>query len=115
MTRRATLSDPWQPAVNLGPMVNGPADNYYPRISPDGSTLYYSEGLGGILENWQAPILPVVDLYPDFTVEMKDFSKLAQYWGQDEPSVDIGPMPWGDGVVDIQDLAVLLGYWLSWY
>jgi len=115
MTRRATLSNPWQPAVNLGPTVNGPGDDSYPKISTDGSTLYYSEGLGGILENWQAPILPVVDLYPDFTVEMKDFSKLAQYWGQDEPSVDIGPMPWGDGVVDIQDVAVLVEYWLSWY
>jgi hypothetical protein len=43
---------------------------------------------------------------------MKDFSRLAQYWGQNESSVDIGPMPWGDGVVDMQDLAVLAGYWL---
>jgi hypothetical protein len=115
MARRVTLSDPWQPAVNLGPIVNGPADNYFPRISPDGSTLYYIEYLGGIWDDYQVPILPLVDLYPDGAVEMKDFSTLAQYWGQDEPSVDIGPMPWGDGVVDIQDLAVLLEYWLSWY
>ena len=115
MARRATRSDPWQPAVNLGPIVNGPGDNYFPRISPDGSTLYYSECLGGIWDDYQVPILPVVDFYPDWMVEMKDFSKLAQYWGQDEPSVDIGPMAWGDGVVDIQDLAVLLEYWLSWY
>ena len=62
-----------------------------------------------------APILPVVDVFPDFAAEMGDFSKLAQYWGQDEPSVDIGPMPWGDGVVDIQDVVVLLEYWLSRY
>ena len=115
MTRRASLSDPWQAPVNLGPPVNGVGAGVIPRISPDGSTLYYIEYLGGTWENWQAPILPVVDFYPDWTVEMKDFSKLAQYWGQDEPSVDIGPMPWGDGVVDMQDLAVLLEYWLSWY
>jgi hypothetical protein len=27
--------------------------------------------------------------------------------GTDEPLCDIGPMPWGDGIVDVQDLIVL--------
>jgi len=115
MARRARLSDPWQAPVNLGPQVNGPGNEGYARISSDGRTLFFRCDRGGSYDNWQVPILPLVDLYTDFTVEMKDFSKLAQYWGQDEPSVDIGPMPWGDGVVDIQDVAVLLEYWLSWY
>jgi len=115
MTRRASLSDPWQTPVNLGPQVNGSASDVVPRISLDGKMFYFCSNRGGNWNNYQARILPVVDFYPDWTVEMKDFSKLAQYWGQDEPSVDIGPMPWGDGVVDIQDLAVLLEYWLSWY
>ncbi len=118
MTRRANLSAHWEAPVNLGPNVNGPAYDWAPCISADGRTLYYATALTldpSTWDLWQVPILPVVDLYPDFTVEMKDFSKLAQYWGQDEPSVDIGPMPWGDGVVDMQDLAVLLEYWLSWY
>ncbi len=118
MTRRASLSDPWQAPLNLGPQVNGPTYDLYPRISPDGRMLYFYTALNwdpGTWHNWQVPILPVVDFYPNLTVEMKDFSILAQYWGQDEPSVDIGPMPWGDGVVDIQDVEVLLEYWLSWY
>ena len=69
MTRRASLSDPWQAPVNLGPQVNGSAADVLPRISPDGSTLYYSEYLGGIWENWQAPILPVVDFNADGIVK----------------------------------------------
>ncbi len=113
MTRRASLSDPWQAPVNLGPQVNGSAADVVPRISLDGNMLYFCSNRGGNWNNYQAPILPVVDFYPDWSVEMKDFSKLAQYWGQDEPSVDIGPMPWGDGVVDIQDVAVLVEYWLT--
>jgi len=109
MTRRASLSAPWQAPVNLGPIVNGPAEDYQPRISPDGRTLYFfSSGSA-----WQAPIIPIVDFNGDIIVNMKDFSRLAQYWRQNEPSVDIGPMPWGDGVVDMQDLAVLSEYWLK--
>jgi hypothetical protein len=118
MTRRASLSAPWESPVNLGPTVNGPAYDWAPCISPDGRTFYYATALTldpSTWDCWQVPILPVVDFYPDWSVNMKDFSELAQYWGQDAPSVDIGPMPWGDGVVDIQDLAVLLEYWLSWY
>jgi hypothetical protein len=45
---------------------------------------------------------------------LKDFSKLAQYWGQNESSVDIGPMAWGDGEVDIRDVAALGEYWLTY-
>jgi len=59
-------------------------------------------------------MLPVVDLNGDGIVDLKDFSKLAQYWGQDEPSCDVGPMPWGDGRVDIHDMAALGTYWLTY-
>jgi len=113
MARRASLSAPWQTPVNLGPQVNGPAPDAEPRISPDGRTLYFFSERGGIYDNWQAPILPVVDFNGDGVVDLKDFSKLAQYWGQDESSVDIGPMPWGDGIVDLKDLFVLSEYWLK--
>jgi hypothetical protein len=113
VTRRATKNDPWGVLVNLGPKVNGPADDYAPHISPDGSTLYFQTELAGTFDNWQASIIPIVDFNGDGIVNLKDFSRLAQYWGQDEPSVDIGPMSWGDGRVDIQDLAVFAEYWLS--
>ncbi|MHC4070526.1 MAG: hypothetical protein ACYSWW_06385 [Planctomycetota bacterium] len=32
-------------------------------------------------------------------------------WGTDESFCDIGPMPWGDGVVDVEDLKVFIKYW----
>jgi hypothetical protein len=117
MTRRATLSDPWQSPVNCGPKVNISPYDDLPRISPDGCTLYFCTILNwddpGTWDNWQAPIIPVVDFNGDGIVDMKDFSKLAQYWGENESSVDIGPMPWGDGRVDIQDVAVLAEHWLT--
>jgi len=55
----------------------------------------------------------LVDFNSDKIVDFKDFSKLAKYRLQDDRSVDIGPMAWGDGVVDIQDVAVLVEYWLT--
>jgi L-ascorbate metabolism protein UlaG (beta-lactamase superfamily) len=62
---------------------------------------------------WQASITPVVDFDGDGTVNLKDFSKLAQYWRGSGLSVDIGPTPLGDGVVDFRDLAVLTAHWLT--
>jgi len=60
---------------------------------------------------------PATFLLPDFNgdgkVDLKDFSKLAEYWLQDESSVDISPPPNGDGIVDIQDLAIFAEYWLK--
>jgi len=109
MSRRASLSAPWQSPMNLGPKMNGPDVDAWPRLSPDGRTLYFFT----TSDNWQSPIVPIVDFNGDGIVNLKDFSKLAQYWGQDEPSVDIGPMPWGDGTVDIKDLAVLVEHWLT--
>jgi hypothetical protein len=32
---------------------------------------------------------------------------MVDFWGTDEPLCDIGPMPWGDGTVDVNDLIVL--------
>jgi len=57
--------------------------------------------------------VPDPDLNEDGIVDFKDFSRLAQYWLQEEPSVDLGPRPCGDHIVDMQDLAVLAEYWLK--
>ena len=113
MTRRASLSAPWQAPANLGPKVNSAAHDCLPRLSPDGQTLYFFTERDGTFDNWRAAIIPIVDFNGDKIVNLKDFSRLAQYWGQNESSVDIGPMAWGDGVVDIHDVAVLVEYWLS--
>jgi hypothetical protein len=65
----------------------------------------------GNADLWQAPIIPVVDFNGDEIVDIKDLVRLIESWGKDDPSVDIGPMPWGDGKVDAKDLEVLMRYW----
>ncbi len=45
-------------------------------------------------------------------VSFVDFSKIGQSWLQDEQSVDIAPVPYGDGIVDFEDMAVLVDTWL---
>jgi len=104
MTRRASLSDPWQPPVNLGSKVNKPSNDAVPRISPDGRTLYF---VVSSTEAWQAPIIPIVDFNGDGIVDSADVCIMVDHWGTDEPMCDIGPMPWGDGIVDVQDLIIL--------
>jgi hypothetical protein len=112
MTRRASIFDPWEIPMNLGPMVNSSSRDCGPRISPDGSTLYFSSerpgGLGGLYGDiYQAPIIPIVDLNSDGIVDSADMVIIVDNWGTDDQLCDIGPMPWGDGIVDVQDLIVL--------
>jgi hypothetical protein len=52
------------------------------------------------------------DLNDDYHVDLRDFAKLAQYWMQDEASVDIYPPPGGDDVIDARDVITLCEYWL---
>ncbi len=52
-------------------------------------------------------IIPVVDLNGDGIVDSADMCIMVDHWGTDEPLCDIGPMPWGDGIVNVQDLIVL--------
>jgi len=49
----------------------------------------------------------IVDFNGDGIVNSADVCIMIDYWGTDEPLCDIGPMPWGDGIVDVQDLIVL--------
>jgi hypothetical protein len=104
---RATVSDPWGTPVNLGPTVNSSRNEPTPKISADGLTLYFGSNRSGRWDIWQAPIVPVVNLNSDEVVDCADMCIMVDYWGTDEPLCDIGPMPWGDGIVDVQDLIVL--------
>lgn len=108
MTRRASASDAWEPPVNLGPQVNGPGDDAYPRLSPDGQALYF---WATDYQNYQVSIIPVVDFNGDGTVNLVDMVMLIDNWGSDDSLYDIGPFAWGDGVVDIEDLKVFITYW----
>jgi hypothetical protein len=49
----------------------------------------------------------VADLNRDGIVGSEDMRIMVDHWGTDEPLCDIGPMPFGDGIVDVQDLIVL--------
>ena len=112
VTRRASLSAPWQPAVNLGPIINTTAFNW-PFISPDGSTLYILRQPNNDGTNWiyRAPILPIVDFNADGAVDLVDLVMLIDNWGTNNTLYDIGPYAWGDGKVDIEDLEVFM----TWY
>jgi len=103
MTRRKSLSAPWGDAMSLGPNVNSPYSEYNPCISADGRTLIFvrNEDL------WQASVDPIVDLNGDGLVDCIDICDLVANWGTDNSRYDIGPMPWGDGVVNAEDLLVL--------
>jgi Tol biopolymer transport system component len=110
LMRRATISDTWGEPVNLGPTVNSSSNDQGPNISADGSTLYFfsrRSGGSGDFDLWQTSIEPVVDLNGDGIVDATDMCIVVDFWGTDEPLCDIGPMPWGDGIVDVQDLIVL--------
>ncbi|TFG48629.1 MAG: hypothetical protein E4H40_04350 [Candidatus Brocadiia bacterium] len=114
MTKRKNLSDPWGEAMNLGSTVNSPVYEECAYISPDGSTLYLDcerPGSNGGHDIWQVSVEPIADFDGDGIVGLEDISILIDNWGKDEPSVDIGPMPWGDGVVDVSDMEVLVSHW----
>jgi len=110
MTRRATTDDEWSTPVNLGPIVNSTSNDCCPNISADGTTLYFISGRpdrNEVWDLWQVPIIPIVDFTGDGTVDSADMTIMIDHWGTDEPLCDICPMPWGDGVVDVEDLKVL--------
>ncbi len=113
VTTRATVSDTWSTPVNLGPTINSSSLDSQPAISADGSTIFFMSnrpgGLGGH-DLWQAPVLPVVDFNGDGIVDSADMCMIVDHWNTDEPFYDIGPTPFGDGIVDIQDLIVLAEY-----
>ena len=111
MSRRTTLSDPWQAPVNLGPQINSSIVDSVPRLSPDGSTLYFYTYDGTTYEYWQAAILPTVDFNNDEAVDTADIEILIDCWGTDDSVCDIGPYPWGDDVVDASDLRVFMEHW----
>jgi len=111
MSRRKSITDPWEPPVNLGPGLNSGARDVQPRLSPDGDVLYFSSmrsgGPSSRFNIWQVPITPIVDFNSDRIVDGDDMCIMVDHWGENYPLCDIGPTPMGDGVVDVEDLKVL--------
>ena len=115
LMRRKTNDSAWGDPINLGPSINTTYNESSPSVSADGRTLYFSDyyynnirpgGYGGA-DLYQVSITPIVDFNSDGIVDAADMSIIVDNWGTDEPLCDIGPMPWGDGIVDVQDLIVL--------
>jgi len=110
MTIRDTVSRDWNPPIKLESPINSTSRECPGDISADGRTLYFdSQRAGGVggTDIWQAPIIPIVDFNSNGIVDSADMCIMVDHWGTDNSLCDIGPMPWGDGVVDVQDLIVL--------
>jgi lysophospholipase L1-like esterase len=50
------------------------------------------------------------DLNSDGIVDAGDMSIIIDYWGENYRLCDIGPAPFGDNIIDVQDLIVLAEY-----
>ncbi|MCX5643316.1 MAG: discoidin domain-containing protein [Phycisphaerae bacterium] len=80
-------------------------------FSEEDSTLYFahaSDLFSNDFDIWQVEVTPILDFNGDGKVDEKDFLALTQHWGQNDRWYDIGPMGWGDGVVDARDQIVFL-------
>jgi len=116
MTTRATVSDPWQVPANVGPLVNTHCGEYPAGLSSDNQWLYLGElvssrpGGCGDYDLWQVPVLPILDIDGNGTIDSTDVSVMVDCRGTVEPTCDIGPTPFGDGIVDMQDLMILAEY-----
>jgi len=71
-----------------------------------GSTIYADP-------EYLSPTLDILDVSRNEKLDFGDFAILAQYWRENESSVDIAPGPLGDGKVDAIDVAALAQYWLA--
>ncbi len=80
--------------------------------------------VGGYMGTWLGPMCVtveeydpnplVVDFNGDGIVDCADMCMMIDHWRTDEPLYDIGPRPFGDGIVDVQDLIVLAEYLLTY-
>jgi hypothetical protein len=116
MSRRSSRQEPWMTPVNLGPTINSPNLDAMGALSHDGRMLYFNSTRNVLLggewgDIWQAPIIPIVDFDGDGNIYTSDLVMLIDGWGTNDTLYDIGPMPWGDGIVDIEDLKVFIEYW----
>jgi hypothetical protein len=64
----------------------------------------------GSYDLWQVQIKPVVDFNIDGIVDSTDMCFMVDHWRENSPLCDIGPTPFGDGIVDVQDIVVLAEY-----
>jgi Tol biopolymer transport system component len=140
VTTRETTNDDWGPPVNLGPTVNSSASDGFPCISTDDRMLFFSDyhlgtsrpgGYGGTdiwmttratkSDPWGEPVNlgptinsssneDTLNISADGSTLYFDSNRSGGWdlWQAPiEPVVDFN----GDGIVDIDDLVILIEYW----
>jgi len=99
VTARETKTDQWGPPVNLGPHVNSSANEWAPRISADGLSLFFGSDRAGGYGGWDAWVVTRATIDDD--------------WG--EP-VNLGPTinsstNEGPGIISADGLSLFLTPW----
>jgi lysophospholipase L1-like esterase len=96
------------PVIDLYQALEGAGhlfpDNIHPNVA----------GAGVMAETIAACLLGVrvrPDFNGDWQVDIDDLVVLIEHWGRQEAALDLAPVPFGDGVVDRNDLAALMAYW----
>ena len=78
--------------------------------SPIGFRLWHVDSPTSI-RNEFVPLMASVDADSDEQVGLGELCRLTGSWLSDDASVDLAPEPYGDGLVNFQDLAALAKYW----
>jgi hypothetical protein len=119
VSTRPTTSSPWGPRERFSP-VNSRRSEYWLTFAKGCSVLYFVRGDDIYLHQlpnppglkaydiWQVEVSPIVDFNADGLVDSADIDLMVLCWGTDVSLCDIAPMPSGDGVVDVNDLIVLV-------
>ncbi len=111
VSRRSNLSDPWSTPTLFDP-IRLPGLEFFVNFCDVDSTFYFQnaakfEDPGSL---WQMEAIPLVDFNGDGKVDGAEVRSLAEHLGQTSLFYDIAPAPFGDGIVDVQDLLVLAEY-----
>jgi hypothetical protein len=135
VARRATQSEPWGEALNLGPVVNSADDVQYPSLSPDGLLLLFCDGpfydpapggYGGsdmwmarratLSDSWEAPVRLGPNVNGpggDYTPRISPDGRALYFWSDrggaanyQAPIIPIVDFN-GDGKVDGKDALVM--------
>lgn len=117
LTTRASKNDPWQEPVKLGPLVNTTAHEFFPCVSADGLSLYFTSdrpgGFGGVDiwvtmratkdDNWGEPVNlgPVVNSTSGEVRPAISADELTLFFNSGFPRKAGPPRPGGFGQSDL--------------
>jgi serine/threonine protein kinase len=117
---RTNRSSDWSEPMHLlsgsGPAISGDGRIFVftsgPRNDIGVGAVYHWQGEQDV---WEVPIIPNLDFNGDGNIDANDLQILNDNQGTigspGKSICDIGPMPWGDGVIDENDLEVFMRNW----